>query len=832
MSEVFLKIINMSISASYIVLAVLLLRLLLKRAPKWIAVVLWGIVAVRLVCPFSIESVLSLIPSSEVVSPDIMMDRTPEINTGIPIVNQVVNPIIGSSFTPDPGTSANPLQLWIPTFAVIWIIGMVVLLIYTVISYVKVKSKIGTAVLYKDKIYQSENVISPFVLGLIKPKIYLPFNMDEKDMEHVVAHETAHICRKDHLWKPIGFLLLTLHWFNPIMWLGYVLLCRDIELACDEKVIKGLGHDERADYSQALLTCSVNRRIIAACPLAFGEVGVKDRVKSVLNYKKPAFWIIIAAVIACVAVAVCFLTNPPSDNEKTSVNPSSEIFTEYEGVYVSIKSIDKNAGGHTVFNLIWHNTTDEEITYGESYTIERKEGDDWVNTVVSDESSSFTAIGWLLHPNSTENKSYSTQGFDVSQSGTYRLKVEFFVDDGAGYKEYNTWVEFNVGFDPITDYLREQHPEYFGIDASDGLDVYVWQMAQNSYSFGLLPHSKQGRDWISEELLNLKGVKAEEMSAILSTYNIEKNDIYIIPWQNPLSSYLGGWQIVEEGEDIGDLDAKKQAYIEKIREMLFETTSKQNELTFTWNFPIESNSAENSFIYILDLGCDVKDTTIYFEKARFENGNLIFDILWRNEGSENIVTGPDFEMYKYNGSTLEKLEQKGVWNLNLEMLAGKGMNVDSDSTGVTFIYETGTSYNLSAHYDVLTPGIYRFEAHGAWIEFRIVDYSILSTSYDSETFDIDGDGEEEICSLQHGRTSGLFTFIFLVKDKETNEIEYETVIYSQWYDLSFQKGADGIMRVQGVTQGENPKTHLFDISIKDGYVNLTENGVYIGEIIN
>jgi len=289
MSEVFLKIINMSISASYIVLAVLLLRLLLKRAPKWIAVVLWGIVAVRLVCPFSIESVLSLIPSSEVVSPDIMMDRTPEINTGIPIVNQVVNPIIGSSFTPDPGTSANPLQLWIPTFAVIWIIGMVVLLIYTVISYVKVKSKIGTAVLYKDKIYQSENVISPFVLGLIKPKIYLPFNMDEKDMEHVVAHETAHICRKDHLWKPIGFLLLTLHWFNPIMWLGYVLLCRDIELACDEKVIKGLGHDERADYSQALLTCSVNRRIIAACPLAFGEVGVKDRVKSVLNYKKPAF---------------------------------------------------------------------------------------------------------------------------------------------------------------------------------------------------------------------------------------------------------------------------------------------------------------------------------------------------------------------------------------------------------------------------------------------------------------------------------------------------------------------------------------------------------------
>ena len=318
MSEIFLKIINMSISASYIVLAVLLLRLLLKKAPKWITVVLWGIVAVRLVCPFSIESVLSLIPSSEVVSPDIMMDRTPEINTGIPVLNQVINPVISGSFTPDPGTSANPLQLWIPTFAVIWIIGMVALLIYTVISFAKVKRKIGTAVLLRDNIYQSENVVSPFVLG-IKPKIYLPFNMNEKDMEHVVAHEMAHIRRKDHLWKLLGFLLLALHWFNPMMWIGFLLLCRDIELACDEKVVKRLDHDAKADYSEALLICSVSRRMIAACPLAFGEVDVKDRVKSVLNYKKPAFWIIIVAVVTCVALAAGFLTSPPTSDDQTYI---------------------------------------------------------------------------------------------------------------------------------------------------------------------------------------------------------------------------------------------------------------------------------------------------------------------------------------------------------------------------------------------------------------------------------------------------------------------------------------------------------------------------------
>jgi len=320
MSEIFLKIINMSISASYIVLAVLLLRLILKKAPKWIAVVLWGIVAVRLICPFSIESVLSLIPSSEVISPNIMTDKTPTINTGIPIINSALNPVISDSFTPGPGDSANPLQIWITVLTTIWIVGMVALLIYIFISYAKVKRKIGTAVFYKDNIYQSENVVSPFVLGIIKPKIYLPFGMSDKDMAHVVAHEMAHIRRKDHLLKPLGFLLLALHWFNPLMWLGYVLLCRDIELACDEKVIRELDRDARADYSEALLTCSVNRRMIAACPLAFGEVAVKDRVKSVLNYKKPAFWIIMVAFVACALVAVCFLTNPLNEKYKAPLS--------------------------------------------------------------------------------------------------------------------------------------------------------------------------------------------------------------------------------------------------------------------------------------------------------------------------------------------------------------------------------------------------------------------------------------------------------------------------------------------------------------------------------
>jgi len=314
MSDLFLKIVNMSISASWLVAAVLILRLVLKKAPKWVNVLLWGIVAVRLICPFSFESALSLIPSAETFPEKIISGPSFDVQTGITPIDNRINDYLGDRYFEGVTVPANNGNTIMTILTIVWIIGILLLATYTVISYWRLNRKVDTAVRYKDNIFQSENVSSPFVLGIINPRIYLPFSMNEQDMEHVVAHEQAHIRRKDHWWKPLGFLLLTIHWFNPLMWLAYVLLCRDIELACDEKVIKGLGNEQRADYTQALVACSVNRRMIAACPLAFGEVGVKERVKSVMNYKKPAFWVIILAVIACVIVAVCFLTNPRQDS--------------------------------------------------------------------------------------------------------------------------------------------------------------------------------------------------------------------------------------------------------------------------------------------------------------------------------------------------------------------------------------------------------------------------------------------------------------------------------------------------------------------------------------
>ena len=313
MSDLFLKIVNMSISASWLVVAVLILRLVLKKPPKWVNVLLWGIVAVRLICPFSFESALSLIPSAETFPEKIISGPSFDVQTGITPIDNRINDYLGDRYFEGVTVPTNNGNNVMTILTIVWIIGILLLATYTIISYQRLNRKVDTAVHYKDNIFQSENVSSPFVLGIIKPRIYLPFNMNGQDLEHVVAHEQAHICRKDHWWKPLGFFLLTIHWFNPLIWWAYVLLCRDIELACDEKVIKELGNEQRADYTQALVACSVNRRMIAACPLAFGEVGVKERVKSVMNYKKPAFWVIIIAVIVCVGVAVCFLTNPKQD---------------------------------------------------------------------------------------------------------------------------------------------------------------------------------------------------------------------------------------------------------------------------------------------------------------------------------------------------------------------------------------------------------------------------------------------------------------------------------------------------------------------------------------
>ena len=310
MAEIFQKALNMGIAAGWLILAVIALRLLLRRAPKRFRLLLWAVVGLRLALPWSIESALSLIPSAQTLPEGIMLERAPVLDTGISALNGAINPGFTAAFTPELGASANPLQVLLPIAAALWMLGAAAMLLWALVSWLRLRKRVREAVRLEENVYECE-IASPFVLGLFRPRIYLPFSLENGERELVLAHERAHITAGDHIIKPLGWLLLAAHWYNPLVWLAYALFCRDIELACDERVVRGLSLSDRADYSQALLDLSRPRGGVRACPLAFGESSVKGRVKSVLCYKKPAFWLVLLAVGA----AVCFLTDPKEEAE-------------------------------------------------------------------------------------------------------------------------------------------------------------------------------------------------------------------------------------------------------------------------------------------------------------------------------------------------------------------------------------------------------------------------------------------------------------------------------------------------------------------------------------
>lgn len=317
MSDIFLNLFNLSIIASWLVLAVIVARMLLKKAPKYIRCILWGLVGLRLVFPFSIESVFSLIPSAKVIESEMLYDKTPTIHSGVNALDTVTNGFIGNSLSPNPGDSVNPLQIVTFIASNLWVTGMIVMLLYCIISYVVVKRKVYDAIKLEGNVYECDKIATPFVLGVIKPRVYIPYHMDKDSRKYVITHEKAHIKRGDHITKIVGFILLTVYWFNPFIWIAYGLLCKDIELSCDEKVMKNIGEDKKKQYSKVLLEYSVSKKVINACPLAFGQVAVKQRIKNVLNYKKPAFWIVILSVIVCIVVAVCFMTSPKESANET-----------------------------------------------------------------------------------------------------------------------------------------------------------------------------------------------------------------------------------------------------------------------------------------------------------------------------------------------------------------------------------------------------------------------------------------------------------------------------------------------------------------------------------
>ncbi len=361
MEMIFLRMINMSIAASWLVLAIIVIRPLLKRAPKAIFVLMWALVGVRLICPFSFESVISLIPSAETVPENIFYSTAPTIQSGIPIINSIVNPIISEKLASETGASVIPMQMIVFIASIVWAAGIITMLLYMLISFYRIHCKVREAVPYQDNILLCDHVDTPFIFGVICPCIYLPSDMKEQDIAFVLAHEKAHLKRRDHWWKTLGFLLLAVYWFNPFLWIAYILLCKDIELACDEKVINEMGADSKKSYSEALINCSVSCRMLSACPLAFGEIGVKERVQSVLHYKKPAFWVMIVSIIAIIVLAAVFLTNPAVklDAEMTSLI-EEQIIAHHSATYKSgelcctdFKVLGTEKNGETITVYMW-----------------------------------------------------------------------------------------------------------------------------------------------------------------------------------------------------------------------------------------------------------------------------------------------------------------------------------------------------------------------------------------------------------------------------------------------------------------------------------------------
>ncbi|MBQ6719655.1 MAG: hypothetical protein IJN20_04825 [Oscillospiraceae bacterium] len=431
MEALFLKLVNMSITASWLVLAVIAVRLVFRRTPRWILCLLWGLVALRLIVPFSIESAFSLIPSAQPLPQNIIYTAQPELQSGIFIIDNTVNPMLASSMTPIEPASANPTQIWSFILSQIWILGLVLMMVYTAISYLLLKRKVAAAIPLGRGIKQCEFVDSPFVLGFLRPVIYLPFDMAESDMAYVLAHEKAHIRRKDHWWKPLGFLLLSIYWFNPLLWVAYILLCRDIEAACDERVIRDMGKDARRAYSMALLNCSVHRRRIAACPLAFGEVGVKNRVRSVMNYRKPTFWVILIAVIVSVIVAVCFLTDPKNT----------------EPVAVHVEYFDRTMA-HLEF-VYDESFGEDNCQISETYTLERLENNVWSELENrSDEPASQEMV--VVSAEDTDHDAWSILKWEDSYGrlpeGTFRIRKEMTVKKNSEDVEtYPLYAEFTIG---------------------------------------------------------------------------------------------------------------------------------------------------------------------------------------------------------------------------------------------------------------------------------------------------------------------------------------------------------------------------------------------------
>ena len=436
MTALFLHLVNLSITAGWVVLAILLVRLLFRRMPKALSCALWGLAALRLVLPFSLQSVLSLIPSRETIPQTVLSDPVPQIESGVPFVNSTVNDFFvaraASPALPAVAAAAPGLTLT-QVLSVVWLVGMCSMLFYALISTALLRRRVRASIRLHENVFLCDDVKSPFVFGVLRPRIYLPSSLPSAQIPLVLAHEQAHLRRCDHLWKPLGFLLLSVYWFHPLLWVAYLLFCRDLELACDERVAKGMPNLDRAAYSQALLDCGSGRHLYLTMPLAFGEVGIKQRVKAVLSYKKPTLWVLIGAILVSSVLAVCFLTDPkekpgPSADGRVTVLESTGNDSR---VRLDVKELSFGPNGLSL-TADWVNNGDDPIVFGEEFLVSRQDDADHAVTCDAKQELVWTAIAYVVNPGGRTEKTYPLSLYDCDGVGTYWFTMEYQHENEKG----------------------------------------------------------------------------------------------------------------------------------------------------------------------------------------------------------------------------------------------------------------------------------------------------------------------------------------------------------------------------------------------------------------
>ncbi len=434
MNTVFTEILNMSITASWMILAVVILRFFTRKISKNLNIFMWGLVGLRLLLPFSFKSKISAVPSAETFPTEPVIEKGYSINSGIPVIDIPVNEYIESMPIESATEAAKKTLDTMSIFGIVWVCGFAALVLYGIISCILLRRKVSASMREVNNIYVCDGIKGAFIFGIFKPRIYLPSLLPVWQREYVVYHEKEHLKRHDHIWKPVAFVIACLHWFNPFVWLAYILFCRDIELSCDERVVRKMDKDEKKSYSLALLACSIPHSKLVAAPLAFGEVGVKTRIKSALNYKKPAFWVIVVALIICIGVAVLFMTDPVMTTQNDKDTNVTDIAETNEPDVTDTTESNLTKDEPPINKVELSNEMAEKITQDCFLTLGEAVFDDKSGVVYSEVFYYYTYDGCYTE----DRRSISDEAAPYYNSETMSFAVPYEIVDRYLSKRFNT----------------------------------------------------------------------------------------------------------------------------------------------------------------------------------------------------------------------------------------------------------------------------------------------------------------------------------------------------------------------------------------------------------